>query len=378
MRGAGPGAGPGWRLDELALALGGSCEGDAGLRIRGAAEPAQAGPDDLAIALTPGWAAQLAGGRARAALLWPGADWRALGLRGAVFAARGRLAMAHLTRALDPGPGLAEGVHPSALVEGELGAGVGVGPLCVIGAGARIGAGSRIGPQVTIAPGAVIGADCLIHAGVRIGPGVRIGRGVILQPGAVIGGDGFSFVTAAPSRAELARASLGSAAPDADTAGADADPRWHRIHSLGGVEIGDGVEIGANACVDAGTIRATRIGEGTKIDNLAQIGHNVTIGAHCLFAAQMAIGGSSVIGDRVVAGGKCGIGDNLRVGDDVVLGGATIVMANVPAGRVMLGYPAMPMPVQIAAYKALRRLPRILSRLGAAGDRTVPNSGGTD
>ena len=117
---------------------------------------------------------------------------------------------------------------------------------------------------------------------------------------------------------------------------------------------------------------------GTKIDNLSQIGHNVVIGEHCLFAGQMAIGGSTVIGDRVVAGGKCGLVDNIRVGDDVVMGAGTIALANVPAGRVMLGYPAMPMPVQVAAYKALRRLPRILGRLGRAGDESVPNPGGTD
>lgn len=362
-----------WRLDELAAALGGELAGDGSLRVTGAAEPAQAGPNDLAIALSPGWGAQIGQGAARAALLWPDADWQALGLQGAIFAPRGRLAMAHLTQRLDPRPGFAPGVHASAIIEGRLGQGVSVGALTIIGAGAHIGDGTRIGPQVTIAPGAEIGAGCLIHPGVRIGPRVRIGQGVILQPGAVIGGDGFSFVTATPSRAEAARASLGEDMPEA--AG---DPRWHRIHSLGGVEIGDEVEIGANSCVDAGTIRATRIGQGTKIDNLAQIGHNVVIGAHCLFAAQMAIAGSTIVGDRVVAGGKCGIGDNLRVGDDVVLGGATIVMANVPAGRVMLGYPAMPMPVQMAAYKALRRLPRILKRLGAGDDGTVPNPGGTD
>lgn len=362
-----------WSLAEVAAALGAECAGDPDLRITGAAEPAGAGPEDLAIALAPRWGEGLAEGRARTALLWPGADWQELGLKGAIFAPRGRLAMARLTQLLDPGPGFAPGAHPSAVIEGETGEGASVGALSVVGQGARIGAGTRIGPQVTIAPGARIGAGCLIHAGVRIGPRVVIGDNVILQPGAVIGGDGFSFVTATPSRAETAGKSLGgetSAPPD--------DPRWHRIHSLGGVVIGDDVEIGANACVDAGTIRATRIGRGTKIDNLSQLGHNVVIGEHCLFAAQAAIGGSTVVGDRVVAGGKCGLADNIRVGDDVVMGGGSIALANVPAGRVMLGYPAMPMQVQVAAYKALRRLPRLLQRLGRDGDRTVPNPGETD
>ncbi|MCC7319777.1 MAG: UDP-3-O-(3-hydroxymyristoyl)glucosamine N-acyltransferase [Rubellimicrobium sp.] len=369
-------AGAGWRLAEVAAALGAGCEGAGDLIVTGAAEPATAGPDDLAIALSPAWAEALGRGRARAALLWAGADWRALRLQGAILVPRGRLAMAHLTRFMDPGPGFAPGIHPSAVVEGggEVPPDAAIGAFSVIGAGARIGAGVRIGPQVTVAPGAVIGAGCLIHAGCRIGPRVAIGARTILHPGAVIGADGFSFVTAEPSRAEIARARLG-AGPDMP---APEDARWHRIHSLGGVEIGEDVEIGANSCVDAGTIRPTRIGRGTRIDNLSQVGHNVVIGEDCLFAAQAAIAGSTVIGNRVVAGGKCGIADNLTLGDDVVLGGATIVLANVPAGRVMMGYPAMPMAAQIESYKALRRLPRILRRIAGAADRSVSKSGGTD
>lgn len=360
-----------WRLDQVAAALNAECVGDGSLVVTGAAEPAAAGPDDLALATAPHWAGALAQGRARAALLWPGADWRALGLQGAILAPRGRLAMARLTQIMDPGPGIAPGVHPSAVIGADLPADVAVGPLTVIGEGARIGAGSRIGPQVTIAAGAVIGPNALILAGVRIGPRVVIGANAILQPGAVIGGDGFSFVTETPAHVEIARKTLGEGAMPAP-----ADPRWHRIHSLGGVEIGDDVEIGANATVDSGTIRPTRIGSGTKIDNLCQIGHNVVTGEHCLFAAQAAVAGSTVIGNRVVAGGKSGIADNLRIGDDVVLGGGTIVLSNVPAGRVMLGYPAMPMPVHVAAYKALRRLPRLLGRL--SGDKAVSNVTETD
>ena len=141
------------------------------------------------------------------------------------------------------------------------------------------------------------------------------------------------------------------------------DPRWHRIHSLGGVEIGDEVEVGANSCVDAGTIRATRVGEGTKIDSLVQVGHNVVVGAHCLLCAQAGVAGSTVIGDRVVVGGKAGVADNLKVGHDVVLGGGTIVLSNVPAGRVMMGYPAVKMQSHIEGYKALRRLPRLIRDL---------------
>lgn len=363
-----------WSMSEIAAALGKPCLGDADLNIRSAAEPQAAGPDDLAIALSPAYGARLAQGRARAALVWPGADWRALGLLAAIEAPRGRLALARVTALMDPGPGLTPGLSAQALIEpgAELGADVRVGAFSLIGAGARIGAGTRIGAHVSIAPGAVIGAGGLILAGVRIGPRVRIGDRVVLHPNVVIGGDGFSFVTEAPAAVETARASLGQAAH-----GPVADATWHRIHSLGGVEIGDDVEIGANSTIDSGTIRATRVGRGSKIDNLVQVGHNVTIGQDCLLCAQVGVAGSARIGDRVVLGGKAGVADNLTVGDDVVLGGGTIVLANVPPGRVMLGYPAMPMAQQVESYKALRRLPRLLRRL-LAGEKIISNAAQSD
>ncbi len=357
-------------IARIAEALGAQAEGDLGLEIEGAAEPASAGPRQLAIATAPGWAEGIARGRARAALLWPGADWRALGLEAAVFAPRGRLAMARLTRMLDdaaPPPG----IHPSAVVDpsARLGEGVGIGPLAVVGAGAEIGAGTRIGPQATVAPGARIGAEGTVHAGVRIGRRVRIGDRAILQPNAVIGGDGFSFVTAAPAHVEVARRTLGhGAVPEPD------DPTWHRIHSLGGVEIGDDVELGACSTIDGGTIRATRIGEGTKIDNLVTVGHNVVVGRHCLLCGQSGIAGSTVLGDRVVLAGQAGVADNLVIGDDVVVAGAAAVVSNVPSGRVMMGSPATRMDLQIESYKALRRLPRLLRELAAG----VPKRRGGD
>ncbi len=363
-----------WQVSEIAAALGAVFEGDGSLKVSRAAEPAAAGPGDLALATAPAWGAALTQGGALAALVWPEADWRALGLKAAIFAPRGRLAMARLTQMMDPGPGLAPGLSPRAEIAADavLGEGVSVGAFAVIGAGAMIGARTRIADHVSIAPGARIGTDGLILSGVRIGPRVTIGDRVILQPNAVIGGDGFSFVTESTAHVEVARKTLG----EGEWA-ASGDPTWHRIHSLGGVTLGHDIEIGANATVDAGTIRPTEIGDGTKIDNLCQIGHNVVIGRHCLFAAQSAVAGSTVIGDRVVAGGKSGIADNLRIGDDVVLGGGSIVLSNLPAGRVVMGYPAMPMAAHVDSYKALRRLPRLLKRLSGS-DKAVPNDGQTD
>jgi UDP-3-O-[3-hydroxymyristoyl] glucosamine N-acyltransferase len=346
-------------VKDIAAALGAEAFGAVDLLVAGVAEPAAAGPDDLALAMTPAYGDALRQGKARAAVVWAGADWRTLGLEAAIIAPRARLAMAGLTQMLDAPP-VADGVHPTAYIhpDATLGDGVTVGAFSVIGAGARIGKGCWIGDHVSIAAGVVIGPDCQIHAGTRLQRGVRIGARVILQPNVVIGGDGFSFVTAEPSNVEKARETLGEApitVPD--------DPRWYRIHSLGGVEIGDDVEIGANSCVDAGTIRATRVGQGTKIDSLVQVGHNVVVGAHCLLCAQAGVAGSTVIGDRVVIGGKAGVADNLKIGDDVVLGGGTIVLSNVPAGRVMMGYPAIKMQAHIETYKALRRLPRLLKDL---------------
>lgn len=352
------------KLTEIAAALGAEMRGDGNIEIASAAEPAAAGPDQLAIALSPRWAEGLGRGRARAALLWAEADWQALGLVGAIIAPRGRLAMARLSGVLAGDEGLGDVIHSAAMIDdaAEIGAGVGIGAFAVVGEGARIGAGVRIGAHVTIAPGAQIGPDSWLYPGVRIGARCQIGARAVLHGNVVIGADGFSFTTAEPSHLEVSRGRLSQGAvPVLD------DPTWHKIHSLGGVVIGNDVEIGAGSCVDAGTIRATQIGDGVKIDNLVQVGHNVQIGAHCLLSAQSGVAGSSVIGARSVLGGKVGVADNLVIGADVVLGGGSVVLSNVPAGRVMLGYPAMPIERQVAGYKALRRLPRLLARLQGKG-----------
>lgn len=361
---------------EIAGALGARVEGDAGLAVRRAAEPAAAGPDDLALAMDPKYAPGLAEGKARAAILWPGADWQALGLKAAIYVARPRLAMAGLTRAFDPGPGIAPGIHPSAVVDptAEIGADAAIGPFVVIGAGARIGPGARIAAQAFVGAGAVIGAEALILTGARIMDRVRIGDRLICQPGAVIGSDGFSFVTPEKSGVEEVRESLGAR-------GEARAQSWLRIHSLGTVEIGDDVEIGANAAIDRGTIRATRIGSGTKLDNLVHVGHNVEIGRDCLLCGQVGIAGSARIGDRVVMGGQCGVSDNIFVGNDVVAGGATKIFTNAPAGRVLLGSPAMKMESNVEAWKNIRRLPRLFAQvaeLRRAAGKANPEAEGDD
>jgi UDP-3-O-[3-hydroxymyristoyl] glucosamine N-acyltransferase len=261
---------------------------------------------------------------------------------------------------LDKGPGFASGIHPTAYIHetAVLGSDVSVGPFAVIGNGVRIGAGSVIGPQCHIGEDTVVGEAAQLRDGVRIGARVNIGARFICQPGAVIGADGFSFVTPEQSAVERARGSLGDQ-------GEISAQSWARIHSLGAVTIGDDCEVGANSCIDRGTVRDTRLGNGTKLDNLVQVGHNAVIGDHCLLCAQVGVAGSTKIGNNVVLGGQTGIGDNLFIGDNVITGGGTKVLANVPSGRVMLGYPAVQMHKHIDIYKAMRRLPRLFRDVAA-------------
>jgi UDP-3-O-[3-hydroxymyristoyl] glucosamine N-acyltransferase len=345
-------------IAQIAVALGADFAGDGALVVQGAAEPALAGPQDLALALAPKYAGGLAQGAAVAALLWPGADWQALGLKAAIFAPRGRLAMAGLSAMLDAGPQIAPGIHPMTVIDpsARIGEGAAIGPFVTIGARVTIGPRVRIASHVSVEAGATIGADALILHGARIGPRVTIGARLICQPGAVIGADGFSFVTPEKSGVEEIRETLGQR--DQITA-----QSWARIHSLGSVTLGDDVEIGANACIDRGTIRDTEIGSGTKLDNLVHIGHNVSVGNDCLLCGQVGIAGSARIGNRVVLAGQCGVNDNIFVGDDVICGGGTKVFTNAPAGRVLLGYPAVRMETHIEMQKALRRLPRLAARV---------------
>jgi UDP-3-O-[3-hydroxymyristoyl] glucosamine N-acyltransferase len=358
-------------IRDIAAALGAKAEGALDLVVTGAAEPQLAGPDQIALAMDPRYGEGIAKGRAQAAIVWPGADWRAMGLKAAIIAPRGRLAMAGLTRLMDPGPDIAPGVHPMALLHpsASIGEGASIGPFVVIGAGVVLGDGARIASHVSIAEGARIGSQALILQGARIGARVTIGDRFICQPGAVIGADGFSFVTPEKSGVEEIRETLGSRAEIKDQS-------WTRIHSLGAVTIGDNVEIGANVCIDRGTIRDTSIGSGTKLDNLVHVGHNVQIGQDCLLCGQVGIAGSARIGDRVVMGGQCGVNDNIFVGNDVIAGGATKIFTNAPAGRVLLGYPAVKMETHVEMQKALRRLPRLAARVAALERGTSPEADG--
>lgn len=359
-------------LQQVADALGAPVEGNTGLTILRAAEPADAGSMDLAMAMAPKYAEALAKGQARCAVLWEGADWQALGLEGAIFVGRPRMAMAGITKLLDRGQGIAPGIHPSAVVDptADIDENVSIGPLVVVGARARIGAGSVIGAQCHIGIDASIGKNCWLREMVSVGARAVIGDRFIAQPGARIGGDGFSFVTPEVSGVENVRKTMG------DTGDAKAQS-WLRIHSLGAVEIGDDVEVGSNCTIDNGTIRNTVIGSGSKLDNLVHVGHNTRVGRDCLLCGQTGVSGSVEIGNNVVLGGQTGVVDNIFIGDGVISGGGTKILSNVPAGRVIMGYPAIKMETHTEIYKAQRRLPR-LSRDVEALKKTVSKPSSSD
>jgi UDP-3-O-[3-hydroxymyristoyl] glucosamine N-acyltransferase len=321
--------------------------------------------------MQPSFAADLAKGGARAAILWPGADWQALGLAAAIILPRPRYALAGVTRVFEMPADITPGIHPSAVIDpsAEIGEGAAIGPFVAIGARTRIGPRARILSHCSIAEDAVIGADALLHPGVRIGARVRIGDRFVAQPGAVVGADGFSFVTPTPGMVEEARATGAVSTSEQEA--------YVRINSLGAVVLGHDVEVGANSCIDRGTISDTTVGDGTKIDNLVQLGHNVRVGHTCLLCGQAAVGGSTVIGDRVVLGGKAAVADHLRIGSNVVITGNSGVASHVPDNRVMMGYPAVRMDQNVEMYKALRRLPRLVARLDAA-QKPVPKTDASD
>ena len=342
-------------IAELAKALEAEAVGDTSLTIHALREPADAGPGELAMASNRKYAEALANGAAEAAMLWAEADWQALGLKAAILPVRPRYAMSRLTAMMDEGQGFAPGIHSAAIIDPTaiIGTDVSIGPGAVIGPEAQIGDGVVIGPLCFVGWRTVIGPQSYLREHVSVGAKVRIGARFHAHPGVRLGGDGFSFVTPEKSGVESVRETLGD---QGDTK----DQQWSRIASLGGVEIGDDVEIGANSVVDNGTIRATRIGDRTKIDGMVHLGHNVVVGKDNLLCGQVGVAGSATLGDFVVLAGQSGVADNITVGDRVVVTAAAKVLSSVKSGKVMMGYPAIEIKTHLESYKALRRLPRLL------------------
>jgi UDP-3-O-[3-hydroxymyristoyl] glucosamine N-acyltransferase len=233
--------------------------------------------------------------------------------------------------------GLPRGIHPSAVIADDamLADGVHVGPLAVIESGARLAAGVRIGAGCVIGAGSSIGADSLLHAHVTLYHGVHVGARAILHSGVVLGADGFGF------------------APDPRTPGA-----WAKIAQLGGVRIGDDVEIGANTTVDRGALDDTVIEEGVKIDNQVQIGHNVRIGAHSAIAGCVGIAGSARIGRHCTLGGAAMIHGHITLADRVQVSAGTLISRSLLKPGTYTGF------YPFDEHEAWRRNAAQLRRLG--------------
>lgn len=313
---------------DIAQALAGRLDGDGAINIERLVHPKQAErPCDLALAISAGALSALKTSKAHAAVVSTASPVPPGSIRAVIAIDDGRLALAKLTAMFDPGPAFEKGVHPSAIIapDAKLGADVNVGAYAVIGARSRIGAGTTILSHVTIGADVTIGAQGVFHSGVRIEDRCTLGERVIVHANAVIGSDGFSY------------------APDLNSPmGFSPDIVVTRIHSLGNVEIGDDVEIGAGTTIDRSTLETTRIGRGTKIDNLVHIGHNVVIGESCILAGMVGISGSVTIGNRVRIAGRAGISDHVRIGEEAVIGPGSGVPTNVEARAFVLGYPAIP------------------------------------
>ncbi len=280
-------------LRDIAGQLGGELIGDGELRIARISTLEAATPDAIAFLANPRYRTQLAGSRAGCVIVSPAARDEAVARGAAIvtpdpYAYYARLSQwwARTMRRQPPA-----GVHPSAVVDpsAQIAPDAVIGPLCVIGAGVRIGAGTRLAARVTVYDDCSLGARCLVHSGV------------------VIGADGFGF---APVKGE-------------------GGLRYEKIEQLGGVCIGDDVEIGANTCIDRGALDDTVIEDGVKLDNLIQVGHNVRIGAHSAMAGCVGIAGSAVIGRRCTVGGGAIVLGHLTLADDVHISAASVVMRSI-------------------------------------------------
>ncbi len=333
-------------------------EGDGSLLISGPSEPKSATENQLALAMSNRFLEDLKIGAARVALLIEGTNWIDYGLDGALFIKRPRYAVARINSLFEESFVEWCGIHESAVISNsaKVSDDVSVGPFSVISSEAEIKRRSIIGTNVFIGKGVTIGEGALIHSGVKIGPNVKIGNGLICHSNAVIGSDGFSFVSPEGGGVEQARR-------EQSLIGVGKIKHYVRIASLGSVVIGNDVEIGAGSIIDSGTIENTIVGNGTKIDNLVHLAHNVTIGDNCLLCGQVGIAGSAHIGNRVVLGGQVGVGDHVSIGCDSIIAGKSGVSSNVPKGRFMMGNPAMKIENNTASYKIFRRLPRILKKI---------------
>jgi UDP-3-O-[3-hydroxymyristoyl] glucosamine N-acyltransferase len=338
-----------FRLGELAARVGGRVAGDSDRRVEGLRSLHSAGPLHLSFFTDPALRREAEASAAGAILVGPATQ----GLR------------QDLLICDDPGRALLELL---ALFEEKVAAPAGVHPTAVLGAGARVAPTASVGPYVVVGDGAAVEEDAVLHPFVCVGAGARVGRGAVLHPhvvlyprtsvgervvlhaGTVIGADGFGYVWR--------------------------DGRHVKVPQIGTAVIEEDVEIGANSAVDRATVDETRIGAGTKIDNLVQVGHNVRVGRSSILCGQVGIAGSATLGDGVVVAGQSGISNRVTLGDGARVAGKSAVFDDVPAGRQVAGTPATESSRWRRQVALLQRLPEIRRRLQALEKRSAGDEAG--
>ncbi len=331
------------RLSEIAQLTGARLGDEPDLEIKGVAPIEKASSGDLTFLANPRYVKFLETTAATAVLVPPG-SWKStaalLTVDDPYFAFTQVLQRLFPLTLAQP-----EGIHPTAVVgkNVQLGEGVSIGAFVVVEDDVTIGERTTLFPHVFLGRNSVVGRDCTIYPNVSIREETRIGDRVIIHSGTTIGSDGFGF---APKNGV-----------------------YHKIPQIGIVVIEDDVEIGANCAIDRAALGETRIGKGTKLDNLIQVAHNVRIGAHTVVAAQSGISGSTKIGRHVVIGGQVGFVGHITVGDEAMFGAQAGVTKSVPPKTVVSGYPAREHKQQLRIEASLQKLPAALKRLKELEER---------
>lgn len=331
---------------ELAAKLGAALEGEAGTVLQGVSDLRSAGAGQVSFAGHPRYLPEVAGSAAAAVIVpkeaqidSPHPTLLRVANVDAAFAA---------TCALFAPPAVAmpRGVHPQACVspQAKLGANVSIGAFAVVEAGAEIGAGTTLHPHTCVGHGAKLGADCLLYPFASVREHCILGDRVILQNGAVIGADGFGYAV-------------------------DANGVRTKIPQTGIVVLEDDVEIGANATVDRARFGQTRVGKGTKVDNLVMIAHNCIIGEHSALCSQAGLAGTTTLGKHVICAGQAGLAGHLTVGDGAVVGAQAGVSKDLPGGQMYLGAPAVPRLEFGKSLAHVAGIPRMKEQLKALETR---------
>lgn len=329
------------KASAIAQAVDGRLEGGSDPELTGAAPLDHAAPTDLTLLSSPRYAADAAATAAGAVLVTEELSARVRDGLPRIVVRDVHGALTVLLPLLYPQTHPPPGVHPTAVIE----PGVHLGGSVSIGAHAVVGAGSRLGDRVVIGAHCVIGrlcridADAYLHAHVTLYEGVTVGARTILHAGVRAGVDGFGY--------------------------SHADGRHRKVPQVGRCTIGADVEIGANSCIDRGSIGSTVIGAGCKIDNLVHIAHNVQLGEHCIVVAQVGFAGSTRVGRYVTFGGQAGIAGHIAIGEGATIAAQAGVFGNVEGGETVSGYPARPHREALRAQAGLFRLPELLKRLRA-------------